>query len=253
MNEGKTEIIIIRGNLRNDLRADFGMLNFENTQLGPCEFAKNLGVVLDSPLSFRPQIDSVVKTCNFHIRNLYLIRNFINRNNLLSLVHSLIVSKIDYCNSLLVGLPKVTLKKVQSILNRAARLIYSLPPQVPTTPFLTKLHWLPVKARVEFKICLITFRALKFNQPLYIREFLRLPPVESVMSLRSSDDPYHLHVPRTVGESNFANCSFSYVAPRLYDKLPPSLKQVESVDTFKKQLRSFFFFSGLRSVQPYSS
>ena len=231
------QIIIVRGNLRNDLRADFGMLHFDNTQLVPCECAKNLGVVLDSTLSFRPHIDSVVKTCNFHIRNLYMIRNFINRDNLSSLVYSLIVSKIDYCNSLLVGLPKVTLKKVQSILNRAARLIYSLPPQVPTTPFLMQLHWLPVKARVEFKICLITFRA----QPLYIRELLSLAPVEPVMSLRSSDDPYHLCEPRAVGESNFANCFFSYVAPRLYNKLPLSLKQIESVDTFKKQLKSFFF------------
>ena len=241
LNEGKTEIIIVRGNLRNDLRADFGMLHFDNTQLVPCECAKNLGIVLDSTLSFRPHIDSVVKTCNFHIRNLYMIRNFINRDNLLSLVHSLIVSKRDYCNSLLVGLPKVTLKKIQSILNRAARLIYSLPPQVPTIPFLMKLHWLPVKARVEFKICLITFRALKFNQPLYMRELLSLAPVEAVMSLRSSDDPYHLCEPRAVGESNFANRSFSYVAPRLYTKLPLSLKQIESVDTFKKPLKSFFF------------
>ena len=58
-----------------------------------------------------------------------------------------------------------------------------------------KLHWLPVKVRVEFKICLITFRALKFNQPLYIRELLSLPPVEPVMSLQSSDDPYHLCEP----------------------------------------------------------
>ena len=103
------------------------------------------------------------------------------------------------------------------------------------------LHWLPVKARVEFKICLITFRALKFNQPLYIRELLSLAPVEPVMSLRSSDDPYHLCEPRAVGEGNFANHSFSYVAPRLYNKLPLSLKQLESVDTFKKQLKSFFF------------
>ena len=116
LNEGKTEIINVRDNLRNDLRTDFGMLQFDNTQLVPCECAKNL-VVLDSTLSFRPPIDSVVKTCNFHIRNLYMIRNFMNRDNLLSLVHSLIVSKIDNCNSLLVGLPKVTLKKVQSILN----------------------------------------------------------------------------------------------------------------------------------------
>ena len=104
-----------------------------------------------------------------------------------------------------------------------------------------KLHWLPVKARVKFKICLITFRALKFNQPLYIRELLSLAPVEPVMSLQSSDDPYHLCEPRAVGESNFANRSFSYVVPRLNNKLPLSLNQIESVDTFKKQLKSFFF------------
>ena len=66
LNEGKTEIIIVRGNLRNDLKADFGMLHFENTQLVPCECAKNLGVVLDSTLSFRPHIDSVVKICNYN-------------------------------------------------------------------------------------------------------------------------------------------------------------------------------------------
>ena len=104
-----------------------------------------------------------------------------------------------------------------------------------------KLHWLPVKARIEFKICLITFKALKFNQPLYIRELLSLPPVEPVMGLRSSDDSYHLCEPRAVGESNFANLSFSYVVPRLYNKLPFSLKQIKSVDTFKKQFESFVF------------
>ena len=81
-----------------------------------------------------------------------------------------------------------------------------------------KVHWLPVKARIEFKICLITFKALKFSQPLYIRELLSLPPVEPVMGLRSSDDPYHLCEPRAVGESNFTNRSFSYVAPRLHNK-----------------------------------
>ena len=102
LNKGKSEIIVVRDNLRNDLRTDFGMLRFENTQLVPCECAKNLGVVLDSTLSFRPHIDTVMKTCNFYIRKLCMIRNFIDRDNLLSLAHSLIISKIDYCNSLLV-------------------------------------------------------------------------------------------------------------------------------------------------------
>ena len=80
-----------------------------------------------------------------------------NRKNLVILVHSLITSKVDYCNSLFIGLPSVILKKVQPVLNRAARLIFNLPPRAPTTSSLIKLHWLPLKARIEFKICLITF------------------------------------------------------------------------------------------------
>ena len=75
---------------------------------------KNLGVVLDSSLSFRSHIDSTVKPCNFHIRNLHKIKDFVNRKNLVTLIHSLIVSKVDYCNFLFIGLPNVILKRVQS-------------------------------------------------------------------------------------------------------------------------------------------
>ena len=84
-----------------------------------------------------------------HIRNLYVIKDFVNKKNLVTLVHSLIVSKVYYCNSLFIGLPNVILKKVQSVLNRAARLIFNLPPRVPTTSSLIELHWLPLKARIE--------------------------------------------------------------------------------------------------------
>ena len=96
-----------------------------------------------------------------------MIKDFVNRKNLVTLVHSLIISKVDYCNSLSIRLPNVILKKVQSVLNRAARFIFNLPPRVPTTSSL-ELHWLPLKARIEFKICLITFKGLKFNQPSYV-------------------------------------------------------------------------------------
>ena len=171
LNDRKTEIIVIRGNLRNVSVANFGVMNFGDTQLVPCESAKNLGVVLDSSLSFRSHVDSIVKTCYFHIRNPYMIKDFVNRKNLVTLVHSLIVSKVDYCNSLVIGLPNVTLKKVQSVLNRAARLIiFNLSSRVPTTSSLIELHYLPLKAKIEFKISLITFKALKFNQPSYMRE-----------------------------------------------------------------------------------
>ena len=203
-----------------------------------CEPAKNLGVVLDSSLSFRSHIDSIVKTCNFHIHNLYMIKDFVNRKNLVTLVHSLIVSKVDYCNYLFIGLPNVILKKVQSVLNRAARLIFNLPPRVPTTSSLIKLHWLPLKARIEFKTCLITFKALKFN---HIRELLSFSSHESTLGLRSAGDPYRLHEPRVIRERGFANRSFPYIAPRLYNNLPITIKLIDSLNTFKSHLKAFLF------------
>ena len=241
LNDGKNEIIVIRGNLRNVSVANFGERSFGDTQLVPCDSAKNLGVVLDSSLSFRSHVDSIVKTFDFYIRNLYMIKDFVNRRNLVTLFHSLIVSKVDYCNSLFIGLPNVILKKVESVLNRAARLIFNLPPRIPTTSSLIELHWLPLKARIEFEICLITFKALKFIQPSYIRELLSFSSHDSTSGLRSADDLYRLYEPRAIRERGFANHSFSYIAPRLYDKLPITVKQIDSLNTFKSHLKAFLF------------
>ena len=180
-----------------------------------------------------------------------------NRKNLVTLVHSLIVSKVDYCNSLFIGLPNVILKKVQYVLNRAARLIFNSPLRVPTTTSLIELHWLPLKARIKFKMCLITFKAPKFNQPSYIREFLSFSSYESTLGLRSADDPYRLHEPRAIGEKGFANRSFSYIAPRLYNKLSITIKLIDSLNTFKSHLKAFLFScaydqSGLTVQEDYA-
>ena len=61
------------------------------------------------------------------------------------------------------------------------------------------------------------------------------------MSLRSDSDPHRLHEPRAVGERSFADRSFSYTAPRLYNRLPPEMKQLETVDSFKKHLKTYLF------------
>ena len=241
LNDGKTEIIVVRGNLRNVSVANFGEMSFGDTQLVPCESAKNLGVVLNSLLSFRSHIYSILKTCNFHIRNLYMIKDFVNRKNLVTLVHSLMVSGVDYCNSLFIGLPNVILKKVQSVLNSAERLIFNLSPRVPTTSSLIELHWVPLKARIESKICLITSEALKFNQSSYIRKLLSFSSHESTSGLQSADVPYRLHEPRATGEREFANRSFSYISPRLCNKLPVTIKLIDSVNTFKSHLKAFLF------------
>ena len=167
--------------------------------------------------------------------------DFMHRENIMSLVHSLIISKVDYCNSLFVGLPNVTLKKIQSVMNRAARLLCHLPLRVSITASLIDLHWLPIKARIEYKICLITFKALKFHQPKYICDLLIPLAGERDVVLRSSGDPFRLWEPRAPGERIFADRSFSYVAPRIYNRLPVVIKQLETLACFKKHLKTHLF------------
>ena len=83
--------------------------------------------------------------------------------------------------------------------NTSARFIHSLPPRVPTT-YLTELHWPPDKARMEFKIWLLAFKALKFGEPKYLADLFSLQNVYVSMGLRTSDDPFQLEVPRATSK-----------------------------------------------------
>ena len=240
LNEGKTEIIIVKGNSRHMNAEQFGNFQVGSAPLEPVNVVRDLGFRFDSSLDFRSQINQVVKVCHYHIRNLYMVRKFLSRQCLVTLVGSLVLSQVDYCNSLYIGLPKYQLRKLQSVLNRAARLIFLLPPRTSTTPSLIELHWLPVKARIEFKVCLLVFKALKFREPKYIVDML-IPFQNAGMALRSSDDPYRLVEPRAIQGHSFADRSFSYVAPRLYNRIPLVIRNLSSVESFKRHLKTFIF------------
>ena len=88
LNDGKTEIIIVKGNLRSNVVEEFGDLELPCAHLCPSVSARNLGIIFDSMLNFKNHINSVVKTCNYHIRNLYSIRKFLDQDCLITLVHS---------------------------------------------------------------------------------------------------------------------------------------------------------------------
>ena len=89
------------------------------------------------------------------------------------IIHAFVVSKLDYCNSLLYGLPSHLIQKLQHVQNSAARLVNQCPRFCHITPVLRDLHWLPVSFRIEFKIMLITYKVLHDRTPIrYIQELL---------------------------------------------------------------------------------
>ena len=97
----------------------------------------------------------------------------------------LVSSKLDYCNSLYSGISQTNLNKLQRIQNSLARVITNTSKYQHITPTLKKLHWLPIKQRIDYNICLLTYKTLTNQQPTYLYNSLSFP--SHSVSTRSSD------------------------------------------------------------------
>src|SRR6218665_3396027 len=130
-------------------------------------------------------------------------------------------SRIDYCNSLLIGLPKTRLSPLQTVLNAAARLFARLPRYSHISSYIKEhLHWLPIFTRIEYKGLLIVLKAQMGVAPKYLRDAIRLPTsVSSLRPLRSLERR-ELFVSRTRTTMAMSR-SFSVIGPSLWYRLPP--------------------------------
>src|SRR5678816_1964647 len=118
-------------------------------------------------------VSQLVRGCFYQLRRIKTIRRFIPTSTAVIFVNSFIVSsQLDYCNSILAGLPTCQLERIQSVLNSAARLIYRRTPSDHVTDLLRdNLHWLRVPQRITYTLCLITYKARNNMMPDYISDF----------------------------------------------------------------------------------
>ena len=120
------------------------------------------------------QVNRLCKVLYFHLRKISEISSFLDFDPADTLALAFILSRLDYCNSLLAGLPDHKLAKLQRMQNSAARLVLCKPRRESTTPFLKILHWLPVKARIEYKVSTLCYQCLSFvTIPSYLCELLQ--------------------------------------------------------------------------------
>ena len=136
------------------------------------------------------------------------------------------ISRLDHRNSLLIGLPQYELQKLQKVFNTAARIVTRTRPDAHITPLLKSLHWLPIEARLQFKITV--FKALSnIDAPIYIKELL--VPLNSTRTLRSSTKNL-LKVPKSRTKT-YGDRAVSFIGPVLWNKLPDELRHELSLNS----------------------
>ena len=227
LNAGKSQLLIFTPkNIRDLMFIDKVYLE-QNTFIPVSLEAINLGVKLDYALSFTPQINMIISQGYRQICNISQIRRYLTIDDLRTIVQALIVGKIDNCNSLLYGVSEYELSRLQKLQNSCARLIFGKKKFESVSELLTKLHWLPIKERIYFKILLIVFKFFKNKTPKYISECLQ-PVGNLTLVISRTHTPY--------GDRAFQNC-----APRLWNSLPINIRRCNTVETFKKQLKHYLF------------
>src|SRR5258706_296843 len=141
----------------------------------PSTVVRDLGIMLDSDVSMRSHVTRTVSTCFAVLRQLRTIRRSVSRPVIQSLVTSLVLSRLDYGNATLAGIPQHLLRRLQSVMNAAARLIYSSSRYDHISPLLRQLHWLKAKERIEFKLAVLVYRCMHGTAPPYLIDELSRP------------------------------------------------------------------------------
>lgn len=242
---------MIRSKLKiNDDKTEFLILSSQRSKYNPkqslsigksvvqsSDSCRNLGVMFDRHLTLNSHISAVCRNTLFYLRKIGSIRSLLTDTAAAQLVHALVSSRLDYCNSLLYGMHDSQLKRLQRVQNVAARIVSRVDKQAHITPVLYSLHWLPIKFRIVFKILLLTYRCLNGTAPAYLTELIK--PYIPTRSLRSASQ--HLLVIPKTKLCSYGNRSFAYAAAKEWNQLPDDVKNSPSVDSFKTKLKTHFF------------
>ena len=179
------------------------------------------------------------------MKNVRSIRKFLTAEAAETLVHSIITSKLDQCNSLLFGMTGSNLNKLQRIQNFALRTVLNLHPRSHISHHFQSQHWLTVEQRIHFKLLTITFKCIHCLAPSTLADKVRVSSPLDMLLDTSLFQP----------SSALGKKSFSYSAPRCWNALPRSLRVIPTLDTFKPHLKHHLFThfdSYLHSVNPYT-
>ena len=167
LNDNKSEVVQFTSKLKRD-GEKLDMFRIGNYDIIPTDTVRNLGVLFQSDGGYSNQINAICKSAYYSLYRIGKIRSLLDQSCTEKLVHAFITSKIDYCNSLFIGLPEYELEKIQSVQNSAARLVSRSRKYDHLSPIYFNLHWLRVNQRIDFKVILTVLKIVHNQSPVYL-------------------------------------------------------------------------------------
>jgi len=237
INPPKTNVIVFgTQSFHNNINLT-GLFTHDDVCLRLTDSIKHLGVHLDNLLNLQLHVNNLVSSCYFVLRHISSIRKFITQDNCIQLVISYVTSKLDYCNSLFIGMPKCLISKLQKVQNAAVRVIFIKKKFQSVSEELINLHWLKIESRIVFKAVLLIFKCLAGTAPNFLINSLAM----------RSDDPLsayyrklHEHIHNSP-ISVLGHKAFPFYAPRLWNALPRYLSYILEINLFKTSLKTYLF------------
>ena len=183
-------------------------------------------------------ISNTCRSAYYELRKISTIRHTLSDRTTNTLVCAFVLSKLDYCNSLLSGCPLYLINKLQKVQNSAARLVLKARKTDHVTPLLHALHWLPIQSRINYKLSTLCFNFFLGSSPSYFSELLTV--YTPTRQLRSSTDDRILSVPR-IKTKTYGQRTFTYSASTQWNSLPHNIRHMQSPQQFKRALKTHLF------------
>ena len=235
LNGDKTEVLLVTPKSKDVPNIDVrvGLDTIKNSHV-----VKNLGAFFDKHLCMSDQITNACKLAWFQLRRIRQIRSYLDNVAAERLIHAFVTSRLDLNNGLLYGLPDYEIYRLTRVQYAAARILKRCAPYIHMMPVLYDLHCLPVPFRIQYKILLLTFKAIIGVAPAYISDLVRV--YEPPRALRSASN-LSLVRAKTKTLATCGDRAFVIAAHTLWNPLPVSIKNSQTVMSFKTALKTYLF------------
>ena len=238
LNGKKTEFLVTA--TRQQLsKVNISSITMGNPAVMTSSVVRNHGSHIDDKLTMNSHINKVCNASFYYLHNTRWITKHLSRDSSETSIHAFVSNRLDYHNSLLYALSQVQIDKIQRVQNAAARLIFEQPKFCHITPVLSQLHWLPIKNGIEFKILLMTFKAIPGMTPDYICKLISRRK-STGNSLRSSTKVI-LEVASSKILQTIGGRAFCYAAPKPWNNLSSETSSLDSLSNFKCHVKTYLF------------